>query len=85
MPDFNPTLDSVVEQWRRDAEFAAQIDFAWRIMLTVGAALLVVLAIAAIVFGAFWLSQGQRKPLPPESIITTQSVRRRQYTGKEGR
>ena len=86
MPDFNPTLDPLLEQWRRDAEFASQIDSAWRIMLTVGAALLVVLAIAAIIFGAFRLSQGRRKPpLPPKSIVATKSVRRRQYTGKEGR
>lgn len=86
MADFNPKLDVILEQWRQEAELASQVDAAWRILLMVGAGLIVVLALAAVILAACWFSQGWPKtPPPPKSIIPAQPDRHWRYTAKNRR
>jgi hypothetical protein len=86
MPDFNSTVDSTVAQVQQDAVVASQVEAVWRIMLMIGTGLLITLAVATFILGAFWLSESWRRtPPPPRSIIPQQPDRRWRYTDKTRR
>lgn len=81
MPDFNSTFDVIAERLRQDAEHAARVDAAWWIVLTIGAGLLVAIAVAAVILGVYWFSTGWRRTPPkPTSIVSAQPQRHRRYT-----
>lgn len=86
MPDSDPMLDVIVDRWRQESELASQVDVAWRILLFVGAGLVVALAAAAVILAARWFPHGQRStPPPPTSIISAQPERHWRYTEKKRR
>lgn len=86
MPDFSSTADLVVEQYLPSDALAPHVDAVWRIVRTVGAGLVVVMSVAAVILCACWfLEYWRRKPLPPTSIIPEQPDGRRQYTGPKRR
>lgn len=86
MPDYNSTLDLVVEQLQQNADHTALLDAVWQIMLMIGSGLLLVLVVVAVVVGAYGLTKGWRRTPPlPRSIIPAQSTRRRRYTEKKRR
>jgi hypothetical protein len=85
MPDLSWASD-VVEQYRQSLTPSAHVDPALRIVLTVGALLVIVLGILAFTLYAIWLLESWRKPPPrPTSIIPEQPDGRRQYTGPKRR
>jgi hypothetical protein len=81
MPDFNSTLDVVVQQLRQEARLATQVDATWRMLLIGGTAVLVALVVAAFILAARWLPHvWRRPPPPPTSIIPQQPDKQRRYT-----
>lgn len=86
MPDFSSTSDIVIEQYRRRVTLAPHVDVAWRMVLTVGAALVIVSAVVAVILCVCWFLESRRRtPPPPTSIIPEQPDARRQYTGPKRR
>jgi hypothetical protein len=86
MPDFSSTLDVVAEQYRQNETHALHVDAAWRIVLTVGVALVIVAAVVAFILYVCWFLESWRnRPPPPTSIIPEQPDERRRYTGPRRR
>jgi|LakMenE18May11ns_1017448.scaffolds.fasta_scaffold9908174_2 hypothetical protein len=77
MPDLSSASD-VVELYPRQEFTWAHVEAAWRIVLTVGALLVIVLAIVAFILYAFrFLESWRNTPPPPTSIIPEQPDGRR--------
>lgn len=86
MPDFSSKLDVAAEQYRQNETQALHVDAAWQIVLTIGAALVIVSAIVACILYVCWFLESWRNtPSPPTSIIPEQPDERRQYTGTKRR